>query len=200
MTRFLAACAALVAATLPASAQTIDPGSAGRVTVPSAQNSGAGIPGMRDTESGPAARSTDTGSNARKENNEAIREQDAAKIPGLPGNKSGPAVHPGSSSVSAQSVGNGLQSIQQKVRHNLQQAGFTDIQIMPSSFLVRAKDSDGNPVMMVINPDSVTAVTEVGGASGTASSPNESSTTQTPNEGSTSGSTAGGGSSSSTGR
>jgi hypothetical protein len=54
--------------------------------------------------------------------------------------------------------------------------------------------------MMVINPDSVMAVTEVGGASETASNPNESSTTQTPNQGSMSGSTAGSGSSSSTGR
>ena len=34
------------------------------------------------------------------------------------------------------------------------------ITIMPSSFLVRAKDSQGNPVMMVINPDSLTEVTE----------------------------------------
>ena len=42
---------------------------------------------------------------------------------------------------------------QQQVQNNLQQAGFTDIQIMPSSFLVRAKDRAGNPVMMVINPD-----------------------------------------------
>ena len=31
---------------------------------------------------------------------------------------------------------------------------------MPQSFLVRAKDKSGNPVMMVINPDSVLAVTE----------------------------------------
>jgi hypothetical protein len=30
---------------------------------------------------------------------------------------------------------------------------------MPESFLVRAKDPSGNPIMMVINPDSVTAVT-----------------------------------------
>lgn len=57
------------------------------------------------------------------------------------------------------------QTIQQQVRENLQQAGFTDIKIMPSSFLVRAKDRAGNPVMMVINPDSVTAVTEVPGGS-----------------------------------
>src|SRR5690242_2883058 len=32
------------------------------------------------------------------------------------------------------------QMVRQQVQKNLQQAGFTDIQIMPSSFLVRAKD------------------------------------------------------------
>jgi hypothetical protein len=48
----------------------------------------------------------------------------------------------------------------QRLRDDLSKAGFTDIKIMPSSFLVRAKDSQGNPVMMVINPDSVTEVTE----------------------------------------
>ncbi len=154
--RSLAGCIALVAVTLPASAQTASPGAAGQVTVPSAQNSGAGIPGKRDTESGPAAKPN---VNAR-EHNETVREQDSAKIPGLPGNKSGPAVHPQSGSASAQAgVQNGSQSVQQKVRQNLEQAGFTDIQLMPSSFLVRAKDRDGNPVMMVINPDSIAAVT-----------------------------------------
>jgi hypothetical protein len=58
------------------------------------------------------------------------------------------------------------QMIQQQVRDNLEEAGFTDIHIMPSSFLVRAKDRAGNPVMMVINPDSVTAVTELPGQGG----------------------------------
>jgi hypothetical protein len=50
--------------------------------------------------------------------------------------------------------------ISQKLRSDLAKAGFTDITIMPSSFLVRAKDSEGNPVMMVINPDSLTEVSE----------------------------------------
>ncbi len=50
--------------------------------------------------------------------------------------------------------------ISQKLRNDLSKAGFTDIKIMPSSFLVRAKDSEGNPVMMVINPNSMTEVTE----------------------------------------
>ena len=52
------------------------------------------------------------------------------------------------------------QAIAEELRQNLQNAGFSDIQLMPSSFLVRAKDRNGNPVMMVINPDSVTAITE----------------------------------------
>ncbi len=50
--------------------------------------------------------------------------------------------------------------IVQRLRADLGKAGFTDITVMPSSFLVRAKDSQGNPVMMVINPDSLTEVTE----------------------------------------
>jgi len=50
--------------------------------------------------------------------------------------------------------------ISERLRNDLTKAGFTDITIMPSSFLVRAKDSQGNPVMMVINPDSFTEMTE----------------------------------------
>jgi hypothetical protein len=34
---------------------------------------------------------------------------------------------------------------------------------MPQSFLVRAKDKSGDPVMMVINPDSMMPVTEYKG-------------------------------------
>jgi hypothetical protein len=66
--------------------------------------------------------------------------------------------------------------ISAKLQKSLEDAGFSDIQIMPSSFLVRAKDRDGNPVMMVINPDSVTAVKETGSRS----MPNQGSTTGTP--------------------
>jgi len=57
--------------------------------------------------------------------------------------------------------------IQDHVRKNLEQAGFTDIKMMPSSFLVRAKDREGNPVMMVINPDSIASVTLQRGSSTT---------------------------------
>lgn len=49
--------------------------------------------------------------------------------------------------------------IQQRIRHELSQAGFTDIHVMPQSFLVHAKDSAGNPVYMAITPNSLTALT-----------------------------------------
>jgi hypothetical protein len=48
----------------------------------------------------------------------------------------------------------------QKLHDDLTKAGFTDITIMPSSLIVRAKDAQGNSIMMVVNPDSLTEVTQ----------------------------------------
>lgn len=54
-------------------------------------------------------------------------------------------------------------SIQQQVQQNLSAAGYTDIRVMPRSFLVQATDRNGNPTMMIISPNSVTAVKQIGG-------------------------------------
>jgi len=70
---------------------------------------------------------------------------------------------PGQTQQGQNQQGQNYQAMQRQFRTDLEQAGFTDITIMPESFLVRAKDKKGNPVMMVINPDSVTAITEVRG-------------------------------------
>jgi hypothetical protein len=48
----------------------------------------------------------------------------------------------------------------QKLHDDLIKAGFTDITVMPASLIVRAKDAQGNSVMMVINPDSLADVVE----------------------------------------
>jgi len=50
--------------------------------------------------------------------------------------------------------------IAQQIRSNLEKAGFKNIKLMPSSFMVRATDQNNNPVMMVINPDSITEISE----------------------------------------
>jgi hypothetical protein len=59
----------------------------------------------------------------------------------------------------------------QKLHDDLTRAGFTDITIMPASLIVRAKDAQGNSIMMVINPDSLTDVAEH--TQGTAAKPKE---------------------------
>lgn len=50
-----------------------------------------------------------------------------------------------------------------QIRDMLQKSGFTDIQVMPGSFLIHAKDKDGNPVVMNVSPDLFTEMTEVVG-------------------------------------
>jgi hypothetical protein len=62
----------------------------------------------------------------------------------------------------------------QKLHDDLAKAGFTDINIMPASLIVRAKDAQGNSIMMVINPDSLTEVTQKSEDLGTGAKPKES--------------------------
>jgi len=49
------------------------------------------------------------------------------------------------------------QAQQAKVERTLQGAGFTDIEIMPTAFLVRAKNPEGKRVIMVVDPITLTA-------------------------------------------
>ncbi len=49
--------------------------------------------------------------------------------------------------------------IEQQLHQDLSKAGYTDIKIMPGSFLVQAKDKLGNETEMMISPHSMTEVT-----------------------------------------
>ena len=48
-----------------------------------------------------------------------------------------------------------------ELRQKLTSAGFSDVKVVPSSFVVSAKDRNGHPVMMHITPHSMTLMTEV---------------------------------------
>jgi hypothetical protein len=52
---------------------------------------------------------------------------------------------------------NTTQAQQAKVERTLKGAGFTDLEIMPTAFLVRAKNPEGKRVIMVVDPISLTA-------------------------------------------
>jgi hypothetical protein len=47
----------------------------------------------------------------------------------------------------------------QQIKQKLQSAGYSDVNIMPISFVVHAKDRQGDPVEIVITPHSMTQLT-----------------------------------------
>jgi hypothetical protein len=47
------------------------------------------------------------------------------------------------------------QAIERSVQTRLGLAGYTDVEMIPTSFLVRAKDPDGKPVMLVLGPEAL---------------------------------------------
>ena len=55
------------------------------------------------------------------------------------------------------------QHLRANLRNALEKSGYKDIKVAPTAFMVHARDSDGNPVVMAISPDSFTEVADVGG-------------------------------------
>jgi hypothetical protein len=58
----------------------------------------------------------------------------------------------------------------EKVTQDLQKAGFTDVKVLEDAFLIQAKTKDGNPILMTIGPNGMSAL-EVSNASGTSQAP-----------------------------
>jgi hypothetical protein len=46
----------------------------------------------------------------------------------------------------------------QKLRDKLAEDGYSDVKIAPGSYIVSAKDKDGNKVVMMISPTSMTVM------------------------------------------
>ena len=63
------------------------------------------------------------------------------------------------------------QSVPQKIREKLTADGYQDIKVAPGSYVVSARDKDGNRVMMMIGPTSMTVMKV----------PDDPSTAQMPN-------------------
>lgn len=62
------------------------------------------------------------------------------------------------------------QHLRSNLRNALEKAGYKDIRVAPTSFMVHARDSDGNPVVMAISPDSFTEVADSGNGTHNSSS------------------------------
>ncbi len=50
-----------------------------------------------------------------------------------------------------------------KLKQDLQKAGFSDVRILADSFVVQAKDKDGNPTVMSLSPSGVFAISALSG-------------------------------------
>ena len=157
------ACAFVLAGGLatPAFAAQGDAGSGPTTGATSTNDAGSGptqgATSTNDVGSGPTNGAADKPESPMQHGQSELNANPAAVNPGSP-------VQKGETETSANPAAtNGANMhIAQKLRADLDKAGFTNITIMPSSLLVRAKNSEGNPVMMVISPDSVTALTDEG--------------------------------------
>jgi len=57
------------------------------------------------------------------------------------------------------------QQLPEQIKSKLRQDGFTDVKVIPGSFLVSAKDKNGDNVNMVIGPNSILMLTQASGSS-----------------------------------
>jgi hypothetical protein len=79
----------------------------------------------------------------------------------------------------------------QKIKQDLENAGFTNVQIMAESFVVQAKSKNGDPVLMTIGPHGMSvfeAMETNGGSSGSSSGTSGSASSTTGMNNSTTGS------------
>jgi hypothetical protein len=53
-----------------------------------------------------------------------------------------------------------------KLKQELQTAGFTDVKVLQDAFLIQAKTKDGNPIMLTVGPNGMSAL-EISKQSGT---------------------------------
>ena len=114
-----------------------------------------GATATNDAGSGPTKGTAVNSENPAQHGQSEMNANPAAVNPGSPMEKGQTATN-----ANPSATGGGGMHIAQKLRADLTKAGYTDINIIPSSFFVQAKNSDGNPVTMMISPDSVTALTE----------------------------------------
>jgi hypothetical protein len=96
------------------------------------------------------------------QNTAALQTNGAPQNNGTPQNDGASAREPASMAAN----NTGPVNVRQQLSENLRQAGFTDVRIVPDSFLVQAKDGSGNPVTMFINPDSMAVLTSENGPVG----------------------------------
>ena len=68
-------------------------------------------------------------------------------------------------------------NLPQQIKQDLKDDGFTDVKVVPGSYVVSAKDKRGNAVTMFIGPHSYTMVKSIDGDNTTGSAANDDADT-----------------------
>jgi hypothetical protein len=63
-----------------------------------------------------------------------------------------------SASGAPETKGDDARNLPQKIRDKLTADGFKDVEVVPNSFIVSAKDKNDNPIMMLIGPNGMTMI------------------------------------------
>lgn len=63
------------------------------------------------------------------------------------------------SAAFSQSDSNTPQNVPDQIKQKLAEQGYKDVEIAAGSYIVSAKDKNGNPVMMLIGPTEMTVLT-----------------------------------------
>jgi hypothetical protein len=67
-----------------------------------------------------------------------------------------PAIAQDKSASMKQDLSQPAQSLPQELKQKLTNQGFTDVQVVAGSYIVSAKDKDGDPITAIIGPHSLT--------------------------------------------
>jgi hypothetical protein len=102
-----------------------------------------------------------------------------AQSPNSPTNAQNPARSAPDQSVKPGEPGYNAMTAQ-KIRQDLQSAGFTDVQVVAESFVVKAKSKDGDPVVMMIGPRGMSVFEAMGTGSNSTTSGTTGSRTSNP--------------------
>jgi hypothetical protein len=68
---------------------------------------------------------------------------------------------------SSQTQNSAARSLPQRIQQKLTSQGFSNVKVAPEGFIVTAKDRDGDPVTMIIGPESTTMFVMMPGSAGT---------------------------------
>lgn len=85
---------------------------------------------------------------------------------GTAGTGSGAATSGASAGTSGSTQGSGTGPIAQQIRHSMEQNGFTNVEVIPQAFVIRAQAPDGSRMVMEVSPEETEAVFERGGQAG----------------------------------